>query len=121
MTTFKIERRRMLVVLGASTLAAAGIACSKEEKKEGGDKPKTSAANACGGATLDEQSKNFRKTLQYKEKSDNPEKHCSICAQYQPGKYADCAGCKLFSGPVNANGVCLSFAPLEEAGAPSKT
>jgi hypothetical protein len=58
--------------------------------------------------------------MQYKNPAAIPEKHCSACAQFIPGKYGDCGGCKLFTGPVNPNGGCLSFAPLAGA-APAKS
>jgi hypothetical protein len=70
-------------------------------------------------ATIDDTSRAMRRTTQYKDKAVVPEKHCSACAQYIAGKYGDCGGCKLFTGPVQPNGGCLSFAPIgAEGGAP---
>ena len=69
---------------------------------------------------LDDNSKNLRRTLQYKAKADPPEKNCSSCAQFQPGQYQECGGCKLIPGPVRPEGGCLSFAPKgAEGGAPA--
>jgi len=69
---------------------------------------------------VDEASKTMRKTLQYKKEATDPAKRCSSCAQYDAGKYGECGGCKLFTGPVRPNGGCLSFAP-KEAGAGTPT
>lgn len=52
------------------------------------------------------------RALQYKEESDQADKKCSGCAQFEGKKYGDCGACKLFTGAVNPNGVCLSYAPI---------
>jgi hypothetical protein len=56
----------------------------------------------------------MRTALQYKAASDQEGKNCANCAQFKPGEYGDCGGCNLFTGPVNNNGHCLSWA--EKAG-----
>lgn len=105
-----LGRRRTLQLIGVSGLAAAtgllGLACKKEE---GGAPGGGTAGGGCNTA-VDEQSKTMRKTLQYKEVGDAA-KQCKACAQYNDKAFAECGGCKLFTGPVKPEGSCLSFAP----------
>jgi len=108
-------RRRALQVLGASFTAAGGLLVLSGCNKGGGQ---GGAAPGAGGncqdkIEVDETAANLRRTLQYKEKADNPEKKCSVCAQFEVERYAGtgCGGCKLFAGAVNPEGGCLSFAP----------
>jgi hypothetical protein len=129
----QVGRRRVLqlvgvglgVGLGAGSLL--GLEGCKDKGSEGasssGGGTGTGTAPATGGkdckSPLDDTSKGLRRTLQYKAKADDPAKQCSGCAQFQPGAYADCGGCKLITGPVRAEGGCLSFAPIGgEGGAP---
>ena len=113
-------RRRALQVLGVGLTTASGLLVLQGCNKGGGG-----GGGGGGGATgscqdkgePDENALTLRKTLQYKEKSEIPDKKCNICAQYEPGKYGDCGGCKLFAGGVNPEGSCLSFAPKQAAGA----
>lgn len=95
------------------------------EKKPGSQPAETAAADtekkdsksgeiACDQSKVDDQSKSMRKTLQYVAKSPNEGKYCKNCAQYiKPKGGSACGGCKLFSGPVNPNGYCLSYAPMK--------
>jgi len=97
----------------------------EKEKKPGSQPEKTAAADgekkggesgeiACDQSKVDDQSKSMRKTLQYVAKSPKEGKYCKGCAQYiKPEGGAACGGCKLFSGPVNPNGYCLSYAPMQ--------
>lgn len=97
---------------------AEPVAAAKPPEPE--VKPAEPAANpapeATGGckdkAPIDDASKSLRRALQYKEKADAPEKACKGCVQFEAGKYAECGGCKLFTGAVSPEGSCLSFAPL---------
>jgi len=110
-----VGRRTTLQLLGVSGLAATGLLLGACKKDEGGGAAGTGSAAATGGgcaAPLDEQSKTMRKTLQYKDKSENPAKACKGCAQYNVKAFGDCGGCKLFTGPIQPEGTCLSFAPL---------
>jgi len=133
----KIGRRHSLKVVGFGFLGAAGLvhlaACSsKEESADGAKKAPAEQADAAssakeasakqagaaGGegcdATIDAASAQLRTALQYREASDQEGKNCSSCAQFKPGAYSDCGGCNLFTGPVQNNGYCLSWA--EKAG-----
>lgn len=116
-----LGRRRTLQLLGVGVGTATGLlglaACKKDEG--GGATGSSTAASTGGGCNtpLDDQSKTMRKTLQYKDASDTPEKQCQKCAQYNAKAFGDCGGCKLFTGPVKPEGVCLSFAPMAGAAA----
>jgi hypothetical protein len=123
-----LGRRRTLQLLTAG-LAVGGLvvieACKDNAPTAGG------GGNAPSGAgntpddcskDIDEASTTLRRTLQYKAKSDTPDKKCSTCAQFTPEKYGACGGgCKLITGPVKPNGVCLSYAPIAAGAAPAKT
>jgi hypothetical protein len=116
-------RRRALQVIGTSFTAAGGLlvlsGCNKSGSQGASSGASSGAAAAGAGGScqdkieVDETAANLRRTLQYKEKSDTPEKKCSSCAQFEPERYAGtgCGGCKLFAGAVNPEGICLSFAP----------
>jgi hypothetical protein len=117
-------RRRSLQMLGFGLTAAGGLLAlagckGSEGSGEGNASGSSSAAATDCNATIDEAAKNMRKAVQYNDVATDPNKHCSVCVQYQENKYAGCgAGCKLFAGPVKPNGGCLSFAP-KAGGAPS--
>ena len=122
-----VGRRRVLQLVGVGVGVGfgagslLGLEGCKDKAAEGG----ATGTSAGGGGALDckspidETSKGLRKTLQYKVKADVPEKNCKACAQYEPGKYGDCGGCKLMTGPVRPEGSCLSFAPIGAAPAKS--
>jgi High potential iron-sulfur protein len=116
-----VNRRRALQLIGVGIGTASGLVvlagCKSDEPGQG-----KAGGQATGGTCADknpgdENAKQLRKNLQYKEKAVPPEKKCGLCVQYEPGKYGDCGGCKLFGGGVNPEGGCLSFAP--KAGAPA--
>jgi hypothetical protein len=110
-----------------------GPATAKAEKKEaeqkkaeektamaeGGEKEKAGGELNCNDPSYyDAQSAQMRKTLQYVEQSEKEGKYCNNCMQYlekaKNGKGPDgCGGCKLFTGPVNPKGYCLSYAPKQ--------
>ncbi len=117
-----IGRRRTLAILGAG-LGAGGLfvlgACNKDKGGGQGTGSSSGAAALDCYTGYDEASKATRRVLQYKDKAVDSEKQCSACAQFNAAQYAECGGCKLFTGPVQPNGGCLSFAPkgAAEAGA----
>lgn len=121
----RLSRRRALQVIGNSLTAAGSLALLAACAKEGGEakpatpppaaeKPAAGGELNCGAqGGIDDASKNMRKTLQYVEKSTKPGKNCSNCSQYVANTTGGpCGGCKLFTGPVNPNGNCLSHAPV---------
>lgn len=74
-----------------------------------------SAARAKSAACFDLDSlpsgqQSLRRTLGFKAKSDDPEKHCGICAFFKATE-GDCGTCQLLSGgAVSTESVCNSFA-----------
>jgi hypothetical protein len=69
------------------------------------------AAAACyDPAALPLSQKSQRRSLGYLEMSNDPAKHCSACAFFT-ATTEGCGKCQLLNGPVNAGGVCSSFAP----------
>ncbi len=111
----KLGRRQAMQVLGLGLTAAGFLIADPASAAEPAAK-KPDAAPAGGSckdkAPIDAASKQLRSALQYKEKSDAPDKKCITCAQYEAKKYGDCGACKLFTGAVNPEGACLSYAPL---------
>lgn len=120
-TGAEISRRRSLSLLGGA--AATGVftlvACKNDKPTGETGSSTTGTAPLDCNTQPDETSKNLRKTLQYKKEATDPAKHCSACAQFEAGKFGECGGCKLFTGPVRPNGGCLSFAPKEGGAAPA--
>lgn len=98
-----LARRQALRVIGQGVVGAVVLA-------------KTSDAFAVKcDAEIDGKSKKMRKALQYVEKSKQKGKNCANCLQYiEPKKGEKCGGCKLFSGPVEPEGYCLSYAPAKK-------
>lgn len=97
-----LGRRQALQLFGAASgIALLGSSVAAAETLNCKDKN-----------VLDDNQKLLRRSLQYKEKFDLPEKKCSLCAQWEAGKYGACGGCKVLPGvAVNPDGTCLSFAP----------
>ena len=55
-----------------------------------------------------------RKILAYIKQAPDSSKQCSGCKLYLPPKPGEmCGGCSLFKGPVDAQGSCTYWAPLE--------
>lgn len=93
--------------------AAGEEMAAKAEGGEGGE------LNCNDPKYYDAQSAQMRKTLQYVEKSEKEGKQCDNCMQWITVAEAEhdgpkgCGGCKLFKGPVNPKGYCLSYAPMQ--------
>lgn len=89
-------------------LAAAAVAVPVAALGLGG----IAHAAACyDPATLPASQKSRRRALAYVEVSPDPVKKCGACAFFT-AKAAGCGACALLSGgPVDAGGVCRSFAP----------
>jgi hypothetical protein len=71
---------------------------------------KAQAPTCYDPAALPLSQKNRRRSLGYAEASSDPARHCSACSFFTAGD-AGCGTCGLLGGPVNAGGVCSSFAP----------
>lgn len=111
-TEHRLARRDALRVLGSGVFFGGVVARSAlaraETKKEGDAK----AVDCSKEGKIDKKSKQMRKVLQYVDKTKQPGKVCSGCIQWVAAeKGKSCGGCKLFTGPVNPNGYCLSYAP----------
>jgi hypothetical protein len=102
--TPRFGRRRALQIFGAGLGAATGVLALT------GSEAHAEALNCKNKVTVDPAATQVRRTLQYIEKSNVPGKKCDNCAQWEAGKYGQCGGCKLFSGAVNPDGHCLSWA-----------
>lgn len=122
-TKSKLGRREAIQMLGMGItavgfLAREAIAAEPKAAPKAAPAAAPAPAAAAGpesckaAAPIDDASKSLRRALQYKEKSDQADKKCSGCAQFEGKKYGDCGACKLFTGAVNPNGVCLSYAPI---------
>ncbi|MFO0736491.1 MAG: hypothetical protein U0270_11450 [Labilithrix sp.] len=104
--------------MGSATFLALVGGCKNDNKTAPGTSESPSTTLDCS-TPIDEASKTLRRNLQYKKEAVDPAKKCTACAQYEPGKYKDCGGCKLIPGPISPNGGCLSFAPKEAGAAPA--
>lgn len=98
--------------------ATAKAEAKPEETKTAmaeGDKAAAGGEQSCDDSSkIDAQSAQMRKTLQYVEQSKQEGKQCNNCMQWiEAEKEGGCGGCKLFSGPVNPKGYCLSYAPKQ--------
>ena len=94
--TQRIERRRLLVASSAATLGAL-TGCKRSDTCPAEQVNKLSAED-----------KKVRDTLQYTDRSPDPQKVCNRCQQYLPSD-ADCGGCKLLKGPIHPDGYCTAF------------
>lgn len=93
------NRRNFLVLAGSVPLAALTFAST------------ASAATCYDPAALPLTQKSRRRALAYVDVSPDPVKKCGGCAFFTPST-TGCGACKLLSGgPVQASGVCRSFAP----------
>ncbi len=119
-----LGRRRALQLLGASGLVAGGIValpgCNNKKSPSAGPEKSSAAGTGCN-TPVDDTSANLRRTLQYKNPATDPTKQCAQCAQFSKDQFGECGGCKLFTGPVNPKGGCLSFAPLSSDAGTGKT
>lgn len=108
--TPSLNRREALNVIGASVAFTAamsqGSTAFGEEKK---------ALDCSSSDKIDKGSQQMRMALQYVEASKKKGQECDACMQWiAPEKDKNCGGCKLFTGPVNPKGYCLSFAAAKK-------
>ena len=94
------SRRKFVILAGMTPLAlAAGRSFAAE------------SAACYDPATLPLSQKNRRRSLGYVDAAPDPKKHCGGCAFFAASQ-GSCGTCQLLTGgPVNAGGVCNSFAP----------
>jgi uncharacterized protein (DUF1501 family) len=100
MPTESASRRRFLGLAALAPLA--GLAARSAQAAE--------TAACYDPAALPRAQKSMRRSLGYEEKSTDAKRQCRLCAFYTGTKDA-CGTCQMLSGgPVNAGGVCNSFA-----------
>ena len=105
-------RTSVTLSVGVAAVALVGVACRGAAKE-------LSCNDTVGLPPVDIQT---RKALEYIDKSSDPQKVCSGCAQYVAGPASaspTCAGCKMFKGPVNPGGYCKVWAAKGAAPAAS--
>lgn len=66
-------------------------------------------ASCYNPAALPSSQKSMRESLEFREVTADPKKHCSLCAFYT-ATAEGCGTCQLLSGPVTANSYCSSWA-----------
>lgn len=107
----KIRRREAIGIVGQCVLgctALATIVAKSNEALAGDDKEKLDCSKE---GKIDTTSKNLRKALKYVEHSKLKGQVCSRCMHWKaPKEGKQCGGCNFFTGPVNPDGYCQSFA-----------
>ncbi len=110
----KINRRQFFHQSLYSTASFAGAAwlltaCSSPEKK------KEYQLKSCQDLSqLIETELAKRKQFAYETRASDPLKQCKDCKLFLPPRPNEsCGGCSLFKGPVEAQGSCTYWAPLE--------
>ena len=98
--------------IGGSTLLAACGGSSDVDSDAPSAAPSAEASSACNDTTgLTETDLQMRTSVQYVAQTPEAAKNCANCLQYiVPAAKAACGGCKLFKGPVTANGYCMVWA-----------
>ena len=82
----------------------------------GGDSAPTTASACEGYASIAPEALQIRQTFQYVDRTPIAGKDCANCASYNaPAGEGACGGCKLFAGPVVANGYCTGWAAMTAA------
>ena len=85
----------------------AGKSPDAEDKK-----PAPTSCRDLTGISAEEIEK--RKKLGYVDESPIADNKCNNCKLYlPPGSEGGCGSCTLFKGPVEAEGYCTYYAPLE--------
>ena len=123
-TTDFTSRRYFLKkgIFGAITFlgGAALVSCGGSDQPAD-NQPSTSAEAAPSGAApadpcdvnaLTAEDIKKRQSLGYVDETSIREKKCKTCQLFIPASDSrPCAGCSLFSGPVEPNGYCFYWAP----------
>jgi hypothetical protein len=114
--TDKISRRVVLLrslqlpVAGVALWGLSGCGSGGSGGSEGGSA--TASAKACSDpSTLSDSEVNIRKSLNYTEKSENPQQVCGGCAFFHArAESGGCGACDMMSGgSVNEQGHCSSW------------
>ena len=92
-----LTRRAALARVVALPLAAALAGCSK-----------TLRCEDTAGLSPDD-TRLRTEIAAYVDQSQDPNKHCGQCVQFNPGGKDACGTCKVVKGPINPNGSCKLF------------
>ncbi len=110
------SRRKFIVQSIQSGLMLFGIgtaagACSARESPQESRKP----IDPCGDFSgVSETELEKRKTFAYVSQTSDEMKECGGCKLFLPPKPGEkCGGCTLFKGPVDSNGSCTYWVPLD--------
>ena len=104
------NRREMMGrAFSALAVLTGSVACRKEK------------ALVCDGLPgLEPADVQLRTTLEYKDKSPQPERECLNCSLYLPAPAAGtCGTCKVVKGPIHPHGTCKIFIKMPEGGVPT--
>ena len=104
------SRREALRVISSNVVGVTALAAGLTHSRSAFAGAK--ALDCSKEGKIDTASKRMRIALKYVEVSKKKDQICEGCLQWVPAaKGKSCGGCKLFTGPVNPKGYCLSFVP----------
>jgi hypothetical protein len=110
------SRRKFITQCFQSSALLFGIgvtvtACSKKEATQENKKTIDSCDDFSG---IDDAELEKRKKFAYVKLATDELKQCNSCKLYLPPKEGEkCGRCMLFKGPVDTNGSCTYWAPLD--------
>lgn len=94
-----MDRRSLLVLIPGALGASLAAGCKEKEPD-----------SCVDASTLAPTEAKVRTTLNYQDRSPDPEKVCSQCVQYlEPPEAGSCGSCKIMKGPVHPRGTCNVF------------
>jgi len=100
MNELLITRRHLLKKSLALGAAAALVACESKPKE----------LHCTNTSSLTDEEVKARQTLEYADKSPDPQKMCDNCQQFiLPPSGKGCGTCKVVKGPINPKGHCKSW------------
>jgi hypothetical protein len=119
----RISRKEFIQIIGYGLVSAGSfsflIQCSTKEKESApkmndNNTPK-STTDPCGDLTgLTGPEIEVRKNFDYVFKTPYPDKRCDNCKLWiAPVQNKLCGGCKIIKGPINPDGHCTAWVPVE--------
>lgn len=101
---------------GAAFLSV-GIAAGACDKNKPATENKKSPESCDDFSDVSESELEKRNKLAYVKQAPEAGKECNKCKLFLPPKPEEkCGGCMLFKGPVDSNGSCTYWAPLDQEG-----
>ena len=105
-----------LLSLGSLPLLTSCSGKEEESTPQMNEKssPETSA-DPCGDLTgLTNAEIEVRKNFEYVAQTPDPAKRCDNCGLWVvPAEGQKCGGCKIIKGPINPDGHCTAWVPME--------